>query len=343
MEIYENATRDVKIYKFYLEKISSIIHVSPKIGAVLYIVEWYIIYGIVYLISGSWIWGSKEFEIVELFPFFLTILIGWGLLYVKTSYINTSRKLKPLLNDGTYNQLFNKMMRKQVTLFIYILFAIIIIACAIYSFLSPDGVAYNYGVAGKLFIIHNCLWYLFIGGPVVSELISLIISVIFLPNLISKGIQDEAINPIEPYRCGGMRPIGELFLSGLLIYFLALTLYSVLFIQEVLIMSYLLYFMWGVGIFLFFIPQYSIKKLLSDYKKNKLIDITNSIHAEKKMNNLINGKTTEKNAITLFALMTLFTEIEKMHEYPFDLKILSDFLILSIIPLIINLIMVKYI
>ena len=62
MEINENTKCDVKNDDLYLERITSIFNVPTAIGVVIFIVEWYIVYIIVYHMSGSWIWGTKEFE-----------------------------------------------------------------------------------------------------------------------------------------------------------------------------------------------------------------------------------------------------------------------------------------
>jgi len=153
--------------------------------------------------------------------------------------------------------------------------------------------------------------------------------------------------PIEPYRCAGLRPIGELYISGAFVYFSSLTIYTVLCYfynppngewvsnMGLLIIAILL---WVVGILIFFIPVHMVHKLLRDYKREKLNKITSQIYEESKMQDLTNGGITEKDAISLYTLMFTFTEVEKMHEYPFDLKIWRDFLVIAVIPLIIQIV-----
>lgn len=335
----ENGAREIGEYELYLEKISAIIHVPPEIGAILYIVEWYLVYVIVYLMSGSWIIGTKVFEILDIIPFIIALVVGWGLLYIRKSYINTSNKLKFLLKDTTYEELFNKMIRRRMAVITYVVFALFAIVCAIHSFFSQDGTTfhYQYGLAAKIFIVHNLIWYLVIGIPVLAELVSLIFGVVSFPYFISKGIQYDVISAIEPYRCGGLRPVGELCFSGGFVYFAGLTLYTALF-YNLQIMNILVFIMWFVGLLIFLAPQYFVYKILNNYKINMLKEITSQINEESKLSNLICGKITEKNALSLFTLMILFTEVEKMHVYPFDLKTCRDFLFVAIIPLIINII-----
>ena len=109
-------------YKLYLEKISSIIHVSPEIGTLIFLAEWYLVYIIVCIMMNKpglfhWI-----FNIVS---GLLIITLGWGLLYVRKSYICSSKNLKILLYESTYRELFDKMIRRWLTVIIYVTFCLL--------------------------------------------------------------------------------------------------------------------------------------------------------------------------------------------------------------------------
>ena len=338
----ENNVHEIEGYKLYLEKISAVIHVPPEIGAILYIAEWYMVYGIVYLMSGSWVMDTNTFERVDVIPFFLAPVVGWGSLYVKRSYINTSKELEFLLDDSSYKELSNKMVRRWVVAITYVSFALFAIVCAVCSFFGPDGTSVQYGLAGQIFMVHNLLWYLVIGIPVLAELVSLLFGVVWSPHLISKGVLPDAINAIEPYRCGGLRPIGELCFSGGVVYFLGLTLYTVIF-YNLPIMNILVAIMWVVGFSMFVAPQYYAYKLLRDRKRVILKEITSQIHEENKIDALINGRATEGHAIRLFSLMILFTEVEKMRVCPFDLKASKEFLFVAVIPIVVRITMILFI
>lgn len=334
----ENSESGITEYKLYLEKISSIIHVSPEIGTLIFLAEWYLIYVIVYFMDTSWLFHG----IFNIVPGLLIITLGWGLLYVRKSYIRSSKNLKFLLDESTYRELFDKMIRRRLTVIIYVTFCLLGLIPLYLGIISGMD-----SIAAWIFVVHMVIWFLVLGWPVFSEFFSLIVSVICFPYWISKGIRYDVIMPIEPYRRAGFRPIGELYFSGAFVYFSSLTIYSVLCYfynphngewvsnMGLLIIAIIL---WVVGILIFFIPVHFVHKLLRDYKRKMLNTITSQIYEESKMHDLTNGRITERDAISLYTLMFTFTEIEKMHEYPFDLKIWRDFLVIAIIPLIIQLV-----
>ena len=341
----ENSERGITEYKLYLEKISSIIHVSPKIGTLIFLAEWYLIYVIASLNSKHhWLlFHTTEFWIGDIIPLILVPTVGWGLLYLRKSYIRSSKKLKLLLEESAYKELFYSMIRRRLTIILCVIFALFAFADTIlplYGSLPPLIHDYAYckqDLAGRIYIIHNLIWFLVIGIPVLAEFVSLIFGIMLFPYLISKAIRYDAINPIEPYRRGGLRPVGELCFSGAFLYFLILIIFSLYFIITPM-MNILVFIMWIVGILMFLAPLYKVHEILHKAKSNMLNNITSQINEESKMHDLINGRITEKDAISLYTLMFTFTEIEKMHEYPFDLKIWRDFLVIAIIPLIIQLV-----
>lgn len=332
----ENSENGITEYKLYLEKISSIIHVSPKIGTLIFLAEWYLVYVIVCIMKTSVLFPG----IFNIVPGLLIITLGWGLLYVRKIYIRSSKNLKFLLDESTYRELFDKMIRRRLTVIIYVTF------CLLGFYALYLGIKEMPSIASWIFVVHMVIWFVVLGWPVFSEFISLIVSVISFPYWISKGIRYDVIMPIEPYRRAGFRPIGELYFSGAFVYFSSLTIYSVLCYvynfpnggnMGLLIIAIIL---WVVGILIFFIPVHFVHKLLRDYKRKMLNKITSQIYEESKMHDLTNGRITERDAISLYTLMFTFTEIEKMHEYPFDLKIWRDFLVIAVIPLIIQIVIV---
>jgi len=243
----ENNKTMTKDTRLYLERIT---FNKPKIGAILYIVEWYIIYAIVYLMTGFWkLFNNATFELEDLIPFILVILVGWGLISIRDTYIKSSNEIKLLLKENTHKDLLDNMIRARFSIIIYIIFACFAIYRSYQAIFIKSFDYYQHDLGGQIYIIHNLIWYLIIGLPVLAELVSLVISVVNFPSLVEDGVKCEKINPIEPHRCGGMRPIGELFLSVITIYFLILILYSAVFLYEgETAMRILVYIMWRTSI-----------------------------------------------------------------------------------------------
>jgi len=330
--------------KLYLEKIT---YNRPKIGAILYVVEWYIVYAIVYLMSGSWkLFGNETFKIKDLIPFMLVLIVGLGLLSIRDSYIKASNELKSLLRENAHKEMLDKMIRPKLSICIYIVFSIFALYRTFQAIFIESFAYYQQDLGGQIYIIHNLLWYLIIGLPILAEFVSIVIGVVIFPNLVEENVKCEKINPIEPYRCGGMRPIGELFLTTVTTYFFILILYNEVFLCEgETSMRILVYIMWVLGVFIFTIHQLKIHRILKNYKKQSLTTLKSEIETQReliyklkdsKYENINQNDSIEKHAIVLSTLMSLFIEIEKMRDYPFDLGIIRNFLILILLPILIE-------
>jgi len=191
---------------------------------------------------------------------------------------------------------------------------------------------------GTTTIIIGCIQHLFFWPIIFGDFITMIISITRLPNRIKKYVGE--LKPLDPDRCGGLKPIGDLCMVITIIYFLCITLYSLLQSQRlmaedvnlVIRMAIVYFVMWLLGILVFMIPQYSVHIHMVEVKRKYL---------QQTMQEFEKAMETEANSIEEELLLQLklsnninfFNEIEKMREYPFDDATLKKLIGVAVIPI----------
>lgn len=141
------------------------------------------------------------------------------------------------------------------------------------------------------------------------------------------------IQPLNPDKCGGLKPIGDLCLDiNLLIFFagIGLAIYYHIAPQE--ISPYLLIFILGylaLSIFLFFFPLSEAHGAMKYYKDQLLDDLSKRLNLEyKKMQDQIREKGIEVNYTKLDRLEKIekiYQKAELMPIWPFDKNTLTTF------------------
>lgn len=146
-----------------------------------------------------------------------------------------------------------------------------------------------------------------------------------------------SIDIFDPDRCGGLKPIGSLSLTGVRMWSIGATAAAILFIIKIspFVIFAIFAAMVSVGVFLL-VPQYKIHLVMKRSKKMKFLGVLRELHeSDKKLS--LNG--ADGDAIQKHIKANLhFNRVEKMLEWPFNTNILIGFIMSFVIPVLVLLI-----
>ena len=186
-------------------------------------------------------------------------------------------------------------------------------------------------------IIVSVIWLLFY-FPLLAEFSALFFGIhIFLPLKFRKS--DLKFDFSDPRLFSGMEPIGNLFKRSVGIYFLGLTFFLLMTIGAGYrfgpVSTAFFIGGWILGFVLFFIPQLTIHFKMKEAKQMKIEDIYKDF---KNVGKNDVGPIVEdpKNNVQRVQYMYLYLKlfyIEKLKEFPFDIRTIRDLSLAAIVPI----------
>jgi hypothetical protein len=230
-------------------------------------------------------------------------------------------KCKNIIDDDVYKEAKNSVINKKRFFFFLGLFEILF-----YVWWEPNDLA---GIFIAVFVL-----------PIGAQIFSTFTAGTFLSIILSKRII--RINVFDVDKRGGLKPISELlimlasiYFSGILIsYILYPTFYTM---PKVFPVSGFIFIM--IGVFIFFMPQVYIHRLLVKEKTNLLYYIQDKITRGIKEvigieHNKLEPQIKDEFQNHLSSFQNIRSEIDRMGTWPFDLNIIK-FLISFSVPIIV--------
>jgi len=229
-------------------------------------------------------------------------------------------KDKNVIDDDTYKEAENSLISKKRFFLFLVLFEIIF-----YIWWHPNDIA---GIFIAVIIL-----------PIGAQIFSAFTAGVILPIILSK--RAIRVNVFDADKRGGLKPISELLIVLTSIYFFGILISYIMypdFYNRPVGFPFfgLIFIMFGV--FIFFVPQIYIHRLLAEEKTGRLRYIQDKISnwireaIEIEHNNRESQDTGFENRLSSF--QNIRNEIDRMGTWPFDLNIIK-FLLSSSIPIIV--------
>ena len=197
-------------------------------------------------------------------------------------------------------------------------------------FLSPTG--FYHPLLSFYIDLYGAIWL----GLFLSTSMWLAISFVHSTIEFSKYSHAVSVDIYDPDRCGGLKPIGTLALTGVRLWSVGSTAAAILLgikLSPFVIFTFIAA-MISVGVFLL-VPQYKLHLVMKDAKNMAFKKILHELHELEKKLSLDHSETEVQKHIRA---ILIFNRIEKMQVWPFNTNILIGFVISFVIPVAVMLI-----
>ena len=195
------------------------------------------------------------------------------------------------------------------------------------------------GVVVLVFL--TLLWMVFY-APFLGLSLYAVILIIDLAWRVSPGIDDETIDLLEPHKCGGLHPIGDLHFYMITPFFIALSIASVLawidrqFTADFRWGSVLFYAsLWGLCVVSIMAPQLHLSFRMSEVKTAWMQNIAGQI---KKLERTkpVDIQEEIRNQQARALLLVEYNQIHDLREYPINRPKIKSMLLLIALPIVTN-------
>lgn len=336
----------------YIEKIASRLRIKSKnhpnfgywIICTLILMVGYLVIDIIGFLDTRVSFWKLNF--LSQFTYMLMLLFVFGaLFYIREAYYKILNSIDIIEDKSEFKNLINKNLfyfALLCSIGIYSYFITREIWTFIHNEAVPPMVLSRGLIAGSIQFV---IWIGFF-SVIGAEIFTILIGIITTPPLMMKRIDKNNISPLEPDRCGGLKPIGglcliapSLVLVGVAMATISLKLGGFLDSPEFLRYHFALISIWVFGVFLFIYPQPKIHREMVEIKKMELQKIS------KKLNEIgirdIDSLSHDTNkALLVLQLVNLFNETEKMNEWPFDASIAKTIVAIAVVPLLLQIIII---
>ena len=172
---------------------------------------------------------------------------------------------------------------------------------------------------------------------ILVDLFSVWIDIFSLPKRIIDRMRK--VDILDPSKCGGLRPIGELALASSSVYFVGILMYNVLTAFAHFTPGTMAIFAggWVLGCAFFVIPQLRVHRFMQGQKRLLMDEITRTLRdfEESWDSEALEGKDIQHH-VRILHLYVRLNQVDRMGEFPFDARILKQVTLLALIPVATN-------